>query len=192
MWESLRAAPVAPAPTPPDPVQSARAEAEAILAAARADAERLRAEVAAAARAEAARRGRAEARIDLRRMMREARALLREARGVRQQALAELGDEVVDTAVALAKAVLRRNAEQGADDLRRLALDLMAEAREPRLVRVNPADAPALAGLPVELEPDPGLGRGGMVLVAADGERDARLETRIARLEAAIRAGDGA
>jgi flagellar biosynthesis/type III secretory pathway protein FliH len=188
MWESLRpAAPKAAAPKRPSPAELARAEAEAIVVQARAEAERLQAQALKRAEAEGKVRGKAQARVDLRRMMREARGLLEEARALRGQALAALGDEVVDTAVALAKAVVCRRVEQSSDDLRALALQLIAEARDPGRVRVNPADAPALDRAGVAVEQDTGITRGGFVLFAADGERDARLETRIARLEAAVR-----
>ena len=191
MWENLRPAPKAPEPKRPDPAEVARAEAEAIVAQARADGERVQAELAAAARSEARQRGRAEARIDLRRMMREARSLIKEAHAMREAALAALADDVAETAVALAKAVLGRKVAQSSDDLRALVQEVLAEARDPQRLKVNPADAPALSGGSVAIEPDPAITRGGFVLLAADGERDARLEARIARLEAALREGEG-
>ena len=190
LWQNLRPAPQpAAAPKREDPVAAARAEAEAITAAARADAERLRARVQKRAEAEGHVRGRAQARVELRRMMREARAILAEARARRETALDQLADEVAETVVVLAKAVLARKAEQSSDDLRQLALQLLAEARQPRLLQVNPADAPALEGAGVPMAANPAVARGGLLLQAADGERDASLQARIARLEAVLKAG---
>lgn len=193
LWQNLAPkAPPSPAPAskPCDPVAAARAEAEAIIATARADAERLRAKVQKRAEAEGHVRGKAQARVELRRMMREARAIQAEARTMRETALDQLGDEVAETVVALANAVLCRKVAQSSEDLRALAVELIAAARDPRGLRANPADAPALEGVGVAVAPDPTLARGGLVLFAADGERDARLEARIARLEAALKAGD--
>ena len=193
LWQNLAPkAPSSPAPAPKpfDPVAAARAEAEAILDQAHAEAERIRAKAEAKAAADGRQRARAQARLDVRRLTRHARALVKEAHTMRETALDQLADEVAETVVALAKAVLARKVEQSSDDLRQLALQLLAEARQPRLLQVNPADAPCLEGVGVPMDANPAVARGGLLLQAADGERDARLEARIARLEAALKAGD--
>ncbi len=191
LWQNLAPrAPGSPAPKPLDPVETARAEADAIVDQARAEADRVRVRAQAQAVADGRQKARAQARLDVRRLTRQARSLVREARALREQALAQLSDDVVETAVTLAKAVLARKAEQGCEDLRQLALQLIAEARQPRRLQAHPADAPSLEGVGVPVEASAAIARGGLLLQAADGERDARLEARIARLEAVLKAGE--
>lgn len=196
VWQSLRTreagrAAALPAPQP-DPVAAARAEAERILAEARAEAERLRAAAESEGHAAGYQRGRADARIDLRRLTREAYKLAREARDLRAAMLAELSGDVAEAAVALAAAVLGRNAENGCEDLRALAVELTAEARPPLRLRVHPDDVPQLEGdsrlAGAEVKADPAVDRGGLILEAADGDREATLEGRLRRLAAALKA----
>jgi flagellar biosynthesis/type III secretory pathway protein FliH len=89
-------------------------------------------------------------------------------------------------AVALARAALLRRAEESCDDLVALSRTLLQEVPGPCRLRCHPADAAALGP---EAVPDERVDRGGLIVEAADGEREATLGGRLARLEAALRAG---
>lgn len=143
--------------------------------------------------AEAAERGRTEG-------MARVGALLADAAAERDRAIAAAEPEIVALAIEIARKVLARELSEGGA---RAAVDLAARAvagaRRRRLValRVSPADADAvrqcgarLAALVEEgtlsIREDPALAPGDVVVETEAGRIDARVETQLALLAAAI------
>lgn len=167
----------------PDDVGQARRQAEVILGEARAEAERLRT----AARAEA------EAGALAAKAAREVRD--GEAR-VRLQA--ELEEEVVGLALAIAGRVLAlavedpRAARESAEKALR-----QSGGCERLVLRCHPADQAGLtdlagdlrsaAGASLAVQPDPAVGRGGVLLETEAGAVDARVERQLERLARGLR-----
>ncbi len=160
-----------------DVLERARAEASAVLEAAASERERIRTEAEEAGH----------------------RAGLARAAAERDRVLRSAADDLVRLAVAVARTVLGREVERdgGVEALAARALQAVRQRREVTL-RVHPADAPAvrreagplgtlLARAPaLAVREDPGVGRGGLVVETEAGALDARLETRLEAVEAAL------
>jgi flagellar biosynthesis/type III secretory pathway protein FliH len=165
-------------------IAAAEEEARRVRAEAHAEQDRLRADAAAAGRVEG---------------LAQAAAELARAAEARDRLLAGARAEVVEVAVALARRVLGREVEAGraAEDVAAAAL---AEVRDRRTVslRVHPGDAARLRASRERLEAvlvrgtlalreDPGVSAGGAVVETEAGTVDARIETQLDALAAALR-----
>ena len=167
-----------------DVLERAEAEASRLLEAAGRERERILAEA-----------GEAGYRAGL---ARAAAALLR-AMAERDRLLTSAGDDLVRLAVAVAGAVLGREVERGGV-VEALAARALAAARHRRRVtlRLHPDDAPGLRGEAgrlgallarapaLSIQEDPAVGRGGLLVETEAGTLDARLETRLEAVEAAL------
>ncbi len=167
-----------------DILERAEAEASRILETARAGRERVLAE----AEQEGYRSGLARAAGELARAAAE-----------RDRMVQSAGDDLVKLAVAVAGKVLGREVERDGhvEALAASALEALRHRREV-ILRVNPADAPGLrreagrlggllAGTPsIAIREDPAVGRGGLLVETEAGTLDARLETRLEAVEAAL------
>ena len=152
-----------------------------------ADAESARERIAGEARAEGLRDGEARA-----------AATLAAAGAARDRLLAAAERELADLAIAVARKVLGRElAQPGA--VRSIAAAALAQARGRRevVLRVSPADAPALrdAAAPLgaileraalSVREDPALAPGDVVVETEAGHVDARVETQLAALARAL------
>lgn len=113
----------------------------------------------------------------------------------RQQVLAEAEDSLLEIAFA---AICRILGEQGAsrDALQRIVQDAVASARDRRqlTVRLHPDDVALLrldadaADTVVQLSPDAGVMLGGCIVDSGTGSLDARFETQLTLLGAALSA----
>jgi flagellar biosynthesis/type III secretory pathway protein FliH len=169
-----------------------RAAARADVAAARAEAARLRAEAAEAGREEGLRA------LEGRRAEVEA-----EAARLRAEAVEGAEEEIVRLALEVAGSVLALAVqdERAALESARRAL-ARARGRKELAARVHPADAAALraaapallASAPragrLEIQEDPAVGRGGVLLETEAGSVDARIEAQLGELGRALR-GEG-
>jgi flagellar biosynthesis/type III secretory pathway protein FliH len=168
----------------PRAVRDAKTLADAILA---------DAEAAARARASEAERAAAMLRVEAEEEGRregnaKVAALIAATRAERDRALGEARREIVTLAIAVAKRLVGDAVERDARVVESIARDAIERARGSSRLRilVAPADAPALAALasahliPLEVEPDPTLGRGDCVVRADVGTIDARLDTKLA------------
>ncbi len=167
-----------------DILQRAEAESRQILEAARAERDRALAE----AEERGHRAGLGRAAGDLARAAAERDRLLQAA-----------GDDLVRLAVAVAGKILRREVERDGcvDALAAAALEAVRNRREV-ILRVNPGDAPSLrreeGRLGALLARAPSLGiredaaveRGSLLVETEAGTLDARLETRLEAVEAAL------
>ena len=131
-------------------------------------------------------------------LARAAAALLRAA-AERDRLILSAADDLVRLAVAVAGAVLGREVERGGtvEALAARALEAVRHRREVTL-RVHPDDAPGLrreagrlSGLlarapALSIQEDPAVGRGGLLVETEAGMLDARLETRLEAVEAAL------
>lgn len=166
-------------------VARAEAEATAIRAVAEADAARVRAEADALGRAEGLAR---------------AAATLVEAARARDRRLAAVEREVLALAVEVARKILGRELALAPGAVLDVVREALAAARDRREValRVNPADATAVrAGADalartlaraegLAVREDPAVPAGGVVVETEAGLLDARLETQLALLRAAL------
>lgn len=167
-----------------DVLERAREEARALVEAAARERER--------ALAEAEEEGR-------RAGLGRAAAALLGAAAERDRLLRSAADDLVRLAVAVAGALLAREVERGGavEALAARALEAVRHRREVTL-RVHPEDAPGLrreagrlgallARAPgLSIQEDPSVGRGGLLVETEAGTLDARLETRLADVEAAL------
>lgn len=131
----------------------------------------------------------------------EALRLHREAVEVRDRALDGLQETVVQLVMETARRVLRREVSMQPEEIVRIAAGLVAEAREQDelTLLVSPGDAVLLEGQKDELRaglratqrlrivPDAAVEPGGAVLETPGGTWDARLESQLQVLEAALR-----
>jgi flagellar biosynthesis/type III secretory pathway protein FliH len=163
-------------------IEAAEAEARAIVRAAHASRKAIAAEARLA--------GRAEGHAD-------AAALLARAAHARDRLLAGAEREVVAIALAVARKVIGR--ALGEDAVAELAARALEEARERRevLLRVNPADGPAVRGHeprlaaillhgPLELREDPAVPPGAAIVETEAGRVDASLDTQLDLLARAL------
>ena len=167
-----------------DVLERAEAEARSMLEAAGLERERVLAEAGEAGH----RAGLARAAVALARAAAERDRLLQAA-----------GDDLVRLAVAVAGTILGREVERdgAVEAVAAGALEAVRHRREVTL-RVHPGDAPALrreaprlGGLlarapALAIHEDLAVGRGGLVVETEAGTLDARLETRIEAVEAAL------
>ncbi len=167
-----------------DILRRAEAESRRILEAARAE----RAQAMAEAEEQGRRAGLAGAAGELARAAAERDRLLQEAR-----------DDLVRLAVAVAGKILGREVERDGrvEALAATALEAVRNRREV-ILRVNPGDASALRGEAGRLgallarapclgiQEDPAVERGGLLVETEAGTLDARLETRLEAVEAAL------
>ncbi len=128
-----------------------------------------------------------------------AAAALARAAAERDRLLQAAGDDLVRLAVAVAGTILGREVERDGvvEAVAERALEAVRHRREVTL-RVHPGDAPALrreagplGGLlarwpSLSIREDPAVGRGGLVVETEAGTLDARLETRLEAVEAAL------
>lgn len=165
-------------------------------AAAEDDARRIRAEAEAERsrlRAEAISAGRAEG-------VAAAAAELVRAATARDRLLARVRADLVELAVAIARRILAREVAAG-DAVEAIAAAALAEARERRevVLRIHPADAARIRGARERLDAlllrgalavreDPAVPPGGAVVETEAGSLDARIETQLELLAAALRA----
>jgi flagellar assembly protein FliH len=122
------------------------------------------------------------------------------ADGFVSHALPRLGaidDALLAAAVEIAEAILQhelRDETAAAVGAARRALDL-GDPADLRRIRMHPADLEIVRGigeLPVEGVPDPDLARGDAIAELAHGSVDARLGSAVARVRAALLAGESA
>lgn len=166
-------------------LEAAEAEAERIRAAAREERDR--------ARAEAVEAGRQEG-------LGRAAATLASVAAERERRLAGLAGEVASLALEVARGVLGRELSLEPAAVVALASRALAEVRERRevVIRVSPADAPALRGAAgalgallarapgLGLREDPSLGQGDVVVETEAGTVDARVAAQLAVLQRAL------
>jgi type III secretion system HrpE/YscL family protein len=184
----------------PRAIQEASARAEAVVAEAQAEAARLEARARTAGdavRAEAAAAGRREG-------LAQAAAALAAVAEARQRRLEGLEEELAQTAIEVAGAVLGQAAATGPEAVLALARRALALARSRRevVLRVCPADAPAvrsqagaLSGLlercpALAVREDASLSAGDVVVETEAGRVDARVETQLAALSRALEEGE--
>lgn len=177
-------------------VFDAAARAREIVAEAEAEAGRIRAEALAereALRAGAVEAGRQEG-------IGQAAAALAGIAAERDRRLAGLSREVAGLALEVARRVLGRELAGDPAAVVDLAAQALAAARERRevILRVSPADAPALRASAgrlgallqrapgLELREDPSLAPGGVVVETEGGTIDARVEAQLAALARAL------
>lgn len=167
-----------------DILQGAELESRRTLEAARADRDRVLAE----AVEQGHRAGLGRAAAELARTAAERDRLLQAA-----------GDDLVRLAVAVASKILGREVERDGrvEALAASALEAVRHRREV-ILRINPGDAPALrreagrlgailARAPsLGIQEDPAVERGGLLVETEAGTLDARLETRLEAVEAAL------
>lgn len=120
----------------------------------------------------------------------------------------ELRDSVVSLTLAATRRILRRELSLQPEHVISLVYALLAEAREQEDIKVlvNPGDAVTIEGQKAELLkglratqrvqiiPDPGIEPGGALLETPGGSWDARIESQLGAVEAALRevaTGDG-
>jgi flagellar biosynthesis/type III secretory pathway protein FliH len=173
----------------------ALSEAERILGRAREEAkaitERARAE-AASLRLDAAREGQAEA-----------GALLVAARQRAGQVVDEAREELTRLAVGIAGKLLGEELRLHPDRVALVVGQCLRQAGAARrvVIRVNPADAPAVEGAAralrelseaevLHVEPDAAVPVGGCVLDTEIGQLDGRLETQLKMIQRALEAGE--
>ncbi|MFM7537320.1 MAG: FliH/SctL family protein [Acidimicrobiales bacterium] len=109
--------------------------------------------------------------------------------------LHELADDLLDTALTLAEDVLGHDVHwspsAGQDALRR-ALAVLGDDVASFVARLHPDDLDSLggiagpAGASLEVVADPSVGRGGCIVEAGAARVDARLDTAMARVRAAL------
>jgi flagellar biosynthesis/type III secretory pathway protein FliH len=128
-----------------------------------------------------------------------AAAALARAAAERDRLLQAAGDDLVRLAVAVARTILGREVERdgAVEAVAARALEAVRHRREV-ILRIHPGDAPALrreagrlGGLlaraaSLAIHEDPAVGRGGLVVETEAGTLDARLETRLDAVEAAL------
>ncbi|HEU4382265.1 MAG TPA: FliH/SctL family protein [Anaeromyxobacteraceae bacterium] len=187
--------PGSPARRLPAEVLSAAEGARRVLERAEAEAARLREAVARERELVLSQAGEAGYRAGLAR----AAATLARAAAERDRLLQSASDDLVRLAVAVAGAVLRREVERGGDveALAARALEAVRHRRQVTL-RVHPDDAAGVRGEAGRLgallnrapalavQEDPAVGRGGLLVETEAGTLDARLETRLEAVEAAL------
>ena len=166
-------------------VAEARTEAATLVAAARAEAERLVADARKAGREEGIAR---------------AAALLAEAGGIRDHALAEAEREAVTLALAAAKRIVGEEIALAPERIADIVGEVLSRARRAQrvVVRVHPDDARTLESLrdrvaaraagtaSFAIEADASITRGGCVVATDVGELDARLEVKLDALARAL------
>lgn len=167
-----------------------------------------RAEGLAAGREEGRRQAYAEAReaaaavlAEVEALRAEAAALRQEALEARAQALDRAREDIVRLAAEMARRIVRRELSLQPEEIVHMLAGLLAEAREQNelTLLVNPGDAVILEGQrgdlqaalrasqKVQIVPDPAVAPGGAVLETPGGTWDARVESQIEVLEAALR-----
>ena len=128
-----------------------------------------------------------------------AAAVVLGAAAERDRLLSSAGDDLVRLAVAVAGEILAREVERGGDveTVASRALEAVRHRRQVTL-RVHPDDSPGLraaagrlgallARAPaLSIQEDPAVGRGGLLVETEAGTLDARLETRLEAVEAAL------
>lgn len=135
-------------------------------------------------------------------LVRQAEAMVEEARQRRDRALAMAEEDVVKLALAVAERVVRREVASGpevtAEVLRSVLREMPAAAGGRVVVRLHPDEHRLLAeawggavpgqggGLQVEWRADPAVERGGCVVETEMGTIDAGLETRLAEVAAGL------
>lgn len=165
-------------------VLDARAEAERIVTAARAQAAAIAREAGEAAAKEA--REREVARLAAGFLELEHREAAQKAKDV---------DRLVELAVVLAERLIGEAIEVSPTRVAELAAAAIQEARGARRVRIEacPDDVGALTealsglGVVTDIQPDPSLKRGSLIVHTDLGRVDARLEPQLARLATALR-----
>jgi flagellar biosynthesis/type III secretory pathway protein FliH len=191
----------------PAPVMDARAEAERIVADARAEAERItagaqsvREEARRAGHAEGLAAGREEGAAAATEIVATARFDAEATRTAARDAAVTIGrkiaEKIVGRALALDPALIV--------DIAARALDEVRTPGGPVSLRVHPDDVPAIetarprlaavlrASTELRLQPDPAVGRGGVIVETSRGRLDARLESQLDALESALRGRGGA
>jgi len=187
-------------PSPGADPEAARREADNMLQHARQEAENLARQARQQGFEAGKREGLEAARLEARRMLEEASAVLAEARREKARRLAGLEADVVRLAVAVARSIIGETVEARPETVLhslRAAIARLTEEEE-LVVRVNPRDAGlaeaergrwlagARAQAKVEIIRDPAVEPGGCVVESQHGVLDASLSERMANLERAL------
>jgi flagellar biosynthesis/type III secretory pathway protein FliH len=161
----------------PAEVLDARAQAERIRSQAREQVESMRASALEGIAEEAARTARAE--------LAAGWAMLESERA---SSTARSDQDVITLAAAIARRLVEAELSVAPERIREIARSVLARVpRATRIeVRANPDDVEALAPLKVEVVADRAIARGGCVVRTDLGDLDARIETRVDALLAAI------
>lgn len=162
----------------PGAVVEAKEEAEAILERARIEAESLRD----AARASAEENAQEAARAGL-------AAAMVGVEAARREAIEEVRASVAELALALARRIVSDALAEDPSRIEGLVEDALSRVRRATRarVRVHPDDAARLGDLDFEVVADDTLEPGDCVVESDLGDVDARIETRLAALERALR-----
>ena len=126
-------------------------------------------------------------------MMGRAAAGVRDLVGVQQQMRRHMEEDLVKLATMIARRILHRELTVDPEALLGIARAAMAKvsAREMHKIRVYPTEAPmmekflASMHLPqrIEVVPDPGIERGGMLVETSHGQLDASIETQLEEID---------
>jgi flagellar assembly protein FliH len=188
-WPAAGGGPLAAAPPPPP--QAPGPDAARRMAELEAHAERQAREARQAGYREGEAAGRRAAEEELRPAVERLARSLEEIARLRAALAAQAESSLVKLSIAIARRVLHREVtlDPGAlAGIVRAALEKV-HIHEAGRVRAHPAEAAVLraaleqAGCALPVEPDPSLGRGGVVVETARGKLDASLDTQLAEIE---------
>lgn len=193
VWRPAGQPAARPVPLPPAAGQARTGEAERPPGEWQMEAERRAAEARQAGYREGEAAGRHTAAADLRPVMERLARSIEELASIRPAALVQAEAGLLKLALAVARRILHRELSIDPEALEGLVRVALQKVRieEVGRVRVHPEHAALLraaleklpAGRGVEVQPDPQLEPGGVVLETSRGNLDASVETQLAEIE---------
>jgi len=186
-------------------LEKARQEARLIIESAREEADRLRKEARGQGYEEGVKQGYQDGQEKARDLVEQAQRIYDAVRRREKETLGSLKEDLIRLVVALVRKIVRRELENDAEMVVRLALEAVGrlEPGGKLTVRVNPVEVAILEGFQdeilaaapgtreLEIIADPGIEPGECVVEGDHEEIDGRLDRQLERLEEFLRMGDG-